>query len=131
LLARACAIEGRNEAILVKVATERDLDLEALNDLGLFRQAVQRLRESIRDNVEVPFSSRGHAYAFFNELAGKVGLIVASSSRDKTPNPQSASRRIEKKALVRSPNFDQALERFTKAHPEYNDRHPDVKRSDC
>jgi len=35
LLARACTIEGRNEAILVKVATECDLSDKALNDLGL------------------------------------------------------------------------------------------------
>src|ERR1700752_3043255 len=59
LLARACAVESKNETIIVKLATERCLSKDDMTKLGLFRQALQKLRESIRDDEEVPFSSRG------------------------------------------------------------------------
>jgi len=119
LLTRACAVESKNEATVVKLATERDLKEEALRDLGLFRQALQKLRESIRDDVEVPFSSRGPEYVFFNNLAAKVGSIVSSSHAVATVDPKRASQRLEAIANVRSPDFDAEMEHFKKAHPEY------------
>jgi hypothetical protein len=119
LLVRACAIESKNETILVKLATERHLDAAALNDLGLFRQALQKLRESIRDDVEVPFASRGPEYVFFNDLAAKVALIVSSSPADATSDPKNASKRLEAIANVRLPDFEAAVDSFKKAHPEY------------
>jgi hypothetical protein len=112
LLARSCAIEGKNEAIIVKLATERHLKEDASWYLGLFRQAVQQLRESIRDDVEIPFASRGTEYDFFNDLAAKVGTIICSSDVDKTPNPESASQRLKAIANVRSPDFEAEIESF-------------------
>jgi len=119
LLTRACAVESKNEAIVVKLATERDLKEDALRDLGLFRQALQKLRESIRDDIEVPFSSRGPEYVFFNDLAAKVGSIVSSSHVITTSDPISASKRLEAIANVRLPHFEAAMKRFVEAHPEY------------
>jgi hypothetical protein len=119
LLTRACAVESRNEAIVVKLATERQLKADALKDLGLFRQALQRLRESIRDNVEVPFSSRGPEYVFFNDLAARVGSLVSSSHAAATLDPKKASQRLEGIANVRLPDFDRELNLFKEAHPEF------------
>ena len=120
LLARACAIESKNEAIVVKLATERHLEADALETLGLFRQALQKLRESIRDNLEIPFSSRGPEYVFFNDLASKVSLIISSSHLDETSNPESASKRLRVIANVRLPDFEAAIKSFSETHPEYS-----------
>ena len=120
LLARACAIESKNEAIVVKLATERHLEADALETLGLFRQALQKLRESIRDNLEIPFSSRGPEYVFFNDLASKVSLIISSSHLDETSNPESASKRLRAIANVRLPDFEAAIKSFSETHPEYS-----------
>lgn len=120
LLARACAIESKNETIVVKLATERDLEADALETLGLFRQALQKLRESIRDNLEIPFSSRGPEYVFFNDLASKVSLIISSSHLDETSNPESASKRLRVIANVRLPDFEAAIKSFSETHPEYS-----------
>ena len=121
LLARACAIENKNEAIIVKLSTERHLEVDALKNLGLFRQALQILRESIRDNEEIAFSSRGPEYAFFNDLAATVGLIISSSHLDKNSNPERASKRLKVIANVRSPDFKAAIKFFKETHPEYTD----------
>lgn len=120
LLARACAIESKNETIVVKLATERHLEADALKTLGLFRQALQKLRESIRDNLEIPFSSRGPEYVFFNDLAAKVSLIISSSHLDETSDPESASKRLRVIANVRLPHFDAAIKSFSETHPEYS-----------
>ncbi|HET8922543.1 MAG TPA: hypothetical protein VFN26_06055 [Candidatus Acidoferrum sp.] len=119
LLVRACEVESKNEAIMVKLATERQLEEKALKDLGLFRQAIQTLRESIRDNVEVPFASRGPEYMFFNDLAARIASIISSSSWDATSHLKTAGTRLEAIANVRSPDFKTALDSFRKAHPEY------------
>lgn len=127
LVTRACAVESKNEAITVKLATERDLDDDALRNLGLFRQAIQQLRESILDNEEVP-ACLGHdqtEYVFFNELAVKVGSIISSSkpidesSDQKTAieHRKTAIERFGKVASYRKPEYDRALDDFHKKHP--------------
>ncbi|HJQ57252.1 MAG TPA: hypothetical protein VJ890_10115 [Vineibacter sp.] len=136
LMARACAIEGKNEAILVKLATERHLATDDLRYLGLFRQAIQMLRESIRDDVEMRAGSRGAEYAFFNGLAAKVGLIVFSSppdqlfrkllrqlrvGADEISDPERASKQLEAIVGVRSPHFKAELEHFEETHPNIPD----------
>jgi hypothetical protein len=128
LLNRACAVESKNEAILVKLATERNLETSALNDLGLFRQAFQQLRESIRDDKEVPSASRGPEYVFFNNLAAKVGLIISSSSPDSLSDPKRATERLKTIVNVRLPDYRRAIKDFTESHPEYNEK--DINYSD-
>lgn len=78
LLSRACSLESRNEAILMKLSAERLFTLEQVKTLGLFRQAFQQLREAIRDNDEVDSSSRGLEYSLFNALSAEVASIIAS-----------------------------------------------------
>ncbi len=119
LLARACAVESKNEAITVKMASERNLSADDLTDLGLFRQALQQLREGIRDNKEIPSSSRGAEYIFFNNLAAKVGLILSSSSTHASTDAKRASERLRAIVDVRWPDFKKAIEHFKETHPEY------------
>lgn len=119
LLSRACAVEGKNEAIMVKLATERNLDESDLRALGLFRQAVQQLRESIRDKREIPSFSRGTEYVFFNNLAAQVGFII-SSSKSVSSDPQSVSERLRILANVRCPDYENEIKRFKGIHPEYS-----------
>jgi hypothetical protein len=141
LLARSCVIESKNEAILVKLATERDLKDDSLKTLGLFRQALQQLRESIRDDKEIPFASRGTEYVFFNDLVAKAGFIISSSPLDKTldqentlqrlktrlglhrkaSDQKSARERLKAIASVRSPDFKKEIELFKNTQPEYPD----------
>ena len=48
LLTRACAIESKSEALVLRLTTERFLSSpEETAAIGLFRQAIQTLRESI------------------------------------------------------------------------------------
>lgn len=76
LLARACSIEGKVEAILVKLATERWLKEETLKDLGLFRQAIQQLRESIQDDLIVPSSGSGRNQLSNNHIEQNLTRLV-------------------------------------------------------
>jgi len=98
LLARACAVEGKNEAILVKIATERDLEEKALVQLGLFRQAIQKLRESIRDDTE-------------------VGAIIISAFNE-DPTSDGATNRLRRVAGVRQRDFDAKLTSFKASRVE-------------
>src|SRR4029077_8975699 len=50
LLTRACAIESKSETLALRLTTERVLSSEEMDTIGLFRQAIQTLRESIRDD---------------------------------------------------------------------------------
>lgn len=54
LLARGTNAESKYEAVVMKLASERTLSLTQLAALGLFRQACQQLRESIRLNQDTP-----------------------------------------------------------------------------
>jgi hypothetical protein len=60
LLDRCCLAEGEIEALLMKVALERTLTQKQLDDLGLFRQGYQQLRESIRDIRPLEWGSSMH-----------------------------------------------------------------------
>ena len=42
---------------MLRLATERLLSTDEIVAIGLFRQAIQSLRESIRDDVEPPIGS--------------------------------------------------------------------------
>lgn len=78
LLQRSTAIESKCETLIVKLATERILLTEEMRLLGLFRQAFQQLRESIRDNIELASSSRGSEYSIFNSLIAGVAVLISN-----------------------------------------------------
>jgi hypothetical protein len=67
LLQRAAGSEGRLEALLVKITSERELNRSEVEVLACLRQAHQSLRESIRDGREL--RSRIHDSAFEGWIA--------------------------------------------------------------
>jgi hypothetical protein len=104
LLHRSAAMEGALEALLVKLAVERDLDVPARADLARFREGLQCLRESIEKGSVLRTRSSdeggrkpgqewkaqgGLAYAALKELAGKVAAIASSAPRRR---PDTSSR---------------------------------------
>src|ERR1700681_3799105 len=121
LLTQACAVEGKNEAIIVKLATERRMIPAETRTLGLFRQALQTLRESIRDDEEVPSSSRGAEYVFVNELAAEVACIISAHRSQAELRPQTASANLEAIASIRRPQFGDAIVAFKQKHVEFQD----------
>lgn len=79
LLERASNAEARMESVFVQLATERFLSPQEIEILARFRQAYQSLRETIRDNVALPWeSSTQIEYVTFKSLATKVALIILS-----------------------------------------------------
>lgn len=119
LLARACAVESKNEAIMVKLATERRMTKQETYSLGLFRQAIQTLRESIHANEVVPSSSRGAEYVFFNELAAGVACIISAHRSETELLPQAAGDNLTAIVSIRSTQFKAAIADFKKNRPEY------------
>jgi hypothetical protein len=76
LLRRATAAEGKVEAILLKLAVERELTGEEQRTLGLFRQSYQQLREAVRDNKPMLWKYRGPEYTLSHRLACQVALLI-------------------------------------------------------
>jgi hypothetical protein len=89
LLMQAEKAEGGFEALLVKMASERDLDAEDLRLLACFREAYQSLREHIRENrslewwatekTATPARQRGfQEYRVFKALAQYFATKLAT-----------------------------------------------------
>jgi hypothetical protein len=77
---RAATAESTVEATLVKLSLEIDLDENDINNLGRFRQAFQQLRESIRDNVILPWPSGDcPEYRTFKALSVVVAALLNNS----------------------------------------------------
>ena len=85
LLKRANASEGSVEAIVVKLATERDLTDDDIKTLGLFRQVYQQLRKAIRDGVPLESTYGTSEYTLFNDLASKIACIISSNKNKMCP----------------------------------------------
>ena len=95
LFVRACTAEGRVEALLVKLATERQLSRHEARLLGCFRQGYQTLRKAIQSDRAVGMSPRGSgqhvadewlwsespSYVAFKALAVNVTEIIGRSTR--------------------------------------------------
>lgn len=90
LLLRAEAAEGGFEALLVKLASERDLSPKDREMLGSFREAYQMLREKIRSNEGLAWwaspgrSDVGYAqYRAYKALAEYLALRLESPRKDR------------------------------------------------
>ncbi len=118
LLSRACAAESKNEALLVKLATERNLSEEEIASLAVFRQAFQRLRESIRDDTVVPSSSRGPEYLLFNSLAASVAAIIRMQHRVSDLSAATASANLHAIARVTLSKYEEAVADYIATHPD-------------
>jgi len=82
LFDRCCVAEGQMEALLMKVATERVLTQEQLDELGLFRQGYQQLRESIREIRPLTWGSSNHPeYVAFKRGCRTMIDIISNSKR--------------------------------------------------
>lgn len=77
LMDRASKAEGGVEALLVKVATERCLTDDNAEDLGLFRQAYQQLRDAIRYKKSEDFQRDSPEYYLFDELSCEFLKILS------------------------------------------------------
>ena len=82
LLKRAADAESGVESLILKLTAERRLDEKQMRALGLFRQAYQRLRESIREDKPLHWTYRSSEYVLFNNLATRFAQMI---SVDKAP----------------------------------------------
>jgi hypothetical protein len=96
LLIRACAIESKSEALVLRLTTERLLSSADCDAIGLFRQGIQTLRESIRDNIDCPLGSRRAEYAVMNRLAPQLAAIVSTDLPKKAPSAQQGQGQLAK-----------------------------------
>jgi hypothetical protein len=77
LLDRASIAEGKLEAILVRIASSKDLNDEEVKVLGRFRQIYQSLRETIRDGAPLEWNHAEHPdYIAFKRLAPQINAII-------------------------------------------------------
>src|SRR5690606_7244042 len=77
LLKRATAAEAGIEAVVFKVASERDLAEKEVAWLGKFRQAYQQLRKSIKLNNVLNWNRSEHPeYVAFKTGAIKLALMI-------------------------------------------------------
>lgn len=88
LLERACAAEGRMESLLVRVATERDLEAQDIERLGAFRQVFQQLRESLqpdaherKDGLRTWTSAASPGYVALKTLMIEVAAVLNQPRR--------------------------------------------------
>jgi hypothetical protein len=97
LIQRAAAMEARIEAMLLRAASELQLTLGEIRTLGLYRQAVQLLRQSIILRRQLDFFGTGQAkYELYKELSVAVGDLVASlGARDKPDASQAKAQMTE------------------------------------
>jgi hypothetical protein len=79
ILKRATDAEGRVEALLLKIASERKLGEPEQDILGAFRQGYQTLRESVREDRSVDWNySNYEPYASFKALACAISNLLSA-----------------------------------------------------
>ena len=91
LLKRSAAAEATIEATLVKLSSELKLKDTDISALGRFRQAFQQLRESIRDDVHLPWP-HGNCpeYLTFKTLSISVAALLTGKWSD-SPVPHATA----------------------------------------
>jgi hypothetical protein len=91
LIERAAGMEARIEAMLLRTASELKLTPGEIRTLGLYRQAVQLLRQSIIMRRQLDFFGTGQAkYEFYKELSVAVGDLVAGIGARERPDASAA-----------------------------------------
>lgn len=109
LLTRATNAESKYEAVVMKLASERQLTDDQIAALGVFRQACQQLRQSIRNNEEVSWTDFGPEYFLFNDLAAEVTCLISLPRPAKPIEPGVACANLEGIALIRGNQWDGAV----------------------
>jgi hypothetical protein len=121
LLKRACALESKGEALVLRASSERILEGGELEVLGLFRQAMQSIRESIRDDVECPFGRRGVEYKLLNHLATGVASMLSPTPPNEPPASEVAASQLAQIVAITSARWMAAISRIKPAAPEASD----------
>ncbi len=95
LMRRAAALEANGEAILLRVATELTLTEDDIRTLGLFRQGVQLLRQSIVKQRILGWSSSEHReYQAFKGLSVGVAALATKVGTGTAPTVEIAQRQL-------------------------------------
>jgi len=121
LLTRACAIESKSEALALRLTTERFLSSEGTAEIGLFRQAIQTLRESIRDNTDCPLGSRRAEYRLLNQLAPQIAAIVSADIPKEAPSAQRAQSQLAGVVGITSHRWKQEVKSIGTAESDSED----------
>lgn len=97
LLLRASSAEAGVESLFVRLSAGRQLKADDIRVLGCFRQAYQRLRETITENEKLDWGSSTHPeYLAFKRLATAVALLIVSET-----SPSRAVAKAQADALIR------------------------------
>jgi hypothetical protein len=105
LMEKGTAAENQFEALLIKLTTERALTRQQQTTLGLFRQAAQEIRESIRQGEVPPSSDFGAEYLLFNDLAAEVTCLIGTNHKPGVINSELAKANLEAISLIRSSDW--------------------------
>jgi hypothetical protein len=113
LAERATAAESRLESLILKLCTERVLNDDDQTALGLFRQAFQQLRESIRDDQSLKMSYSDNEYHFFNHLACRIAYIIFANPSSAQQLPiQYREHNLDSVMRVRSEDYKSFLGKY-------------------
>lgn len=97
LLKKATVAEAGIEALLVKIASERELSEKEIETMGCFRQGFQQLRQSIRDNEPLDWPrSNCKEYLAFKRLASSVSRLASTVDSTDRPSALTAQNALEK-----------------------------------
>jgi len=95
LMRRSAALEANGEAILLRIATELTLTDDDARTLGLFRQGVQLLRQSIVKQRILGWSSSEHReYQAFKGLSVGVAALATKVGTGTAPSVHVAQRQL-------------------------------------
>lgn len=95
LMRRSAALEANGESILLRIATELALSDDDIRTLGLFRQGVQLLRQSIVKQRILGWSSSEHReYQAFKGLSVGVAALAAKVGSGQPPPLEKAQRQL-------------------------------------
>jgi len=113
LLERATVAEGGIEAILAKISSERTLEADEIQTLGLYRQAYQQLRQSIRDKTLMLWGPNTSRYLLFQELSAHVACLLADYPNTRSPSREEAARNIHAITAIRSRHWNERVASHT------------------
>jgi hypothetical protein len=109
LFSRAAAVEGKFEAVVIKLVTERPLKEEQVQSIGLFRQGCQELRESIREDRSLAAMRYGGGYTLFNNLAAEITCLLAQNRPAEAPKIDVARKNLKAVARIGSRAWERAV----------------------
>lgn len=81
LMSRASQLEGECEALLLNLASNRDLSAHDLNQLGQLRQLIQQLREGMKRGQRLNEDFRRADYQLFHSLSAQVLALLRRPSK--------------------------------------------------